>query len=236
MPNSIASLTLTKRQKELVDFLRDYRKDKGISPTQREICERFGYTSFGTLQKHIRLLLDKGVLVRDWNKRRALLPAEELHELQARQNGFPPLTAHTDTAGPAGLKAVSGATGVRDLPLFGAIAAGSPIDVASEQETVSVPDVLTRRGENYVLRVRGNSMIDDGIQDGDFVVVHRRRKAENGEMVAALVNGEATLKRFYREGNGHIRLQPANERMAPLMVREEDLEIQGVVVGLMRRY
>jgi repressor LexA len=200
-------LTLTERQKDIVDFIREYRDRRGISPTQREICERFGYSSFGTLQKHIRLLMEKGVLVRDWNKRRALVPAAE---------------------------ATRGS--LKEVPLYGAIAAGSPIDVHPGEETVAVPEVLTRRGDNYVLRVKGNSMIDDGIQDGDFVVVHKRSKAENGEMVAALVRGEATLKRFYREGNGRVRLQPANEKMAPILVREDELDVQGVVVGLMRRY
>jgi repressor LexA len=99
-----------------------------------------------------------------------------------------------------------------------------------------VPEVLTRKGENYVLRVNGSSMIEDGIHDGDFVVVNRRERAQNGEMVAALVNGEATLKRYYRESDGRIRLQPANERMSPIFVNENELKVQGVVVGLMRRY
>ena len=99
-----------------------------------------------------------------------------------------------------------------------------------------MPEALTRKGQNYVLRVNGHSMIDDGIHDGDFVVVNRREKAANGEMVAALVNGEATLKRFYNEGDGRIRLQPANDRMAPIYAAEGDVKVQGVVVGLMRKY
>ena len=201
------AITLTERQKEIVDFIRQYRERRGISPTQREICEEFGYSSFGTLQKHIKLLLEKGVLVRDWNKRRSLVLAEEDKRRYAVE-----------------------------VPLYGRIAAGKPIEVISGDETVSVPEVLTKKGENYVLRVNGSSMIDDGIHDGDFVVVNRREKASNGEMVAALVNGEATLKRFYREGEGRIRLQPANEKMSPIFVNEVDVKVQGVVVGLMRRY
>ena len=205
-------ITLTERQKEIVDFIRDYRGRRGISPTQREICEAFGYSSFGTLQKHIRLLLEKGVLARDWNKRRSLLVADD-----------------------AGMPAQAAAGSV-SVPLYGAIAAGSPIEVSAEAESVTVPDVLTKKGDNYVLRVKGTSMVDEGIHDGDFVVVHRRETAQNGEMVAALVNGEATLKRFYRETDGRIRLQPANERMSPIYARAEDVKVQGVVVGLMRRY
>ena len=201
------ALTLTPRQKEILDFIRAYRQKRGLSPTQREICEEFGYSSFGTLQKHIKLLLEKGVLVRDWNKRRSLVLAEE-----------------------------DKPAGAVEIPLAGRIAAGQPIEPEPEGETVAVPDVLTRKGQNYVLRVNGSSMIDDGIHDGDFVVVNRREKASNGEMVAALLNGEATLKRFYREADGRIRLQPANERMSPIWVAEGDLKVQGVVVGLMRKY
>jgi repressor LexA len=203
----MASITLTKRQKEIVDFIRDYRRSTGISPTQREICERFGFTSFGTLQKHIRLLMEKGVLVRDWNKRRSLCVADE--ETHVR--------------------------GV-ELPLYGQIAAGSPIEVLPGTESVSVPEVLTKRGENFVLRVKGDSMIEEGIHDGDFVVLNRREAAENGEMVAALVNGEATLKLFFREPDGRVRLQPANSRLSPLYFSAGDVRVQGIVVGLMRRY
>ena len=201
------ALTLTPRQKEIADFIRRYRSKNGVSPTQREICEEFGYSSFGTLQKHIRLLLDKGVLVRDWNKRRSLALAEEDRPV-----------------------------GAVEIPLAGRIAAGQPIEVEPEGESVAVPEALTRKGQNYVLRVNGHSMVDDGIHDGDYVVVNRREKAANGEMVAALVNGEATLKRFYNEGDGRIRLQPANDRMAPIYAPEGDVKVQGVVVGLMRKY
>jgi repressor LexA len=201
------ALTLTPKQKEILDFIRAYRQKRGLSPTQREICEEFGYSSFGTLQKHIRLLLEKGALVRDWNKRRSLVLVEE-----------------------------DKPAGAVEIPLAGRIAAGQPIEPEPEGETVAVPDMLTRKGQNYVLRVNGSSMIDDGIHDGDFVVVNRREKASNGEMVAALLNGEATLKRFYREADGRIRLQPANERMSPIWVAEGDLKVQGVVVGLMRKY
>lgn len=199
--------TLTERQKEIVDFIRKYREERGISPTQREICEEFGFSSFGTLQKHIRLLLEKGVIARDWNKRRSLVVAGEERRPRALE-----------------------------IPLFGRIAAGRPIEVVAGDESVTVPEILTRKGENFVLRVTGQSMIEDGVEDGDFIVVNRRGKAASGEMVVALVGGEATLKRFYLEGNGRVRLQPANERMAPMYFREEEVDVQGVVVGLMRKF
>jgi repressor LexA len=199
--------TLTERQKEIVDFIRRYRERRGISPTQREICEEFGYSSFGTLQKHIRLLLEKGVLVRDWNKRRSLVVAGDEDRPHAAE-----------------------------VPLYGRIAAGRPIDVVAGDESVAVPDLLMRKGDNFVLRVTGQSMIDEGIVDGDFIVVNRRERASSGEMVVALVGGEATLKRFFREESGRVRLQPSNERMSPMFFREDEVDVQGVVVGLMRRY
>jgi repressor LexA len=199
--------TLTKRQKEIVDFIRKYREERGISPTQREICEEFGFSSFGTLQKHIRLLLEKGVLGREWNKRRSLVVAGE----ELRPHAL-------------------------EIPLYGRIAAGRPIEVVPGDESVTVPELLTRKGENFVLRVTGLSMVEDGVEDGDFIVVNRREKAASGEMVVALVGGEATLKRYYREGDGRVRLQPANERMTPMYFREDEVDVQGVVVGLMRKF
>jgi len=203
------NITLTERQKEIVDFIREYRQRRGISPTQREICERFGFSSFGTLQKHIRLLLEKGVLVRDWNKRRSLLAAEDLPE---------------------------GSALAVELPLVGRIAAGSPIESVDGNERVAVPDLLTRRGGNFVLRVRGDSMIGEGIFDGDYVVLEPREEASRGETVAALVRGEATLKKYYPEPDGTVRLVPANPAVATIVEPASDVVVQGVVVGLMRRY
>ena len=146
------------------------------------------------------------------------------------------------------------ASNVRELPLFGYIAAGRPLDVDVSDEMIAVPEHLTTRGENYVLKVRGDSMVDirayfpstvvqvmqrdavdDGILDGDLVIIARRERADNGEMVVANVNGEVTLKRFYHEGE-HVRLQPANSMMSPIYASARDVAVQGVVVGLMRRF
>ena len=200
---------LTERQKEIVDFLREYRERRGISPTQKEICERFGFSSFGTVQKHIRLLLEKGVLVRDWNKRRSLLVADD-----------PP----------------EGAPLAVELPLVGRIAAGSPIESLDAKESVAVPELLTHRKGNFVLLVRGDSMVGDGIFDGDYVVIEPREEAVRGETVAALVRGEATLKKYYPEPDGTVRLVPANPAVATIVEPASDVAVQGVVVGLMRRY
>jgi repressor LexA len=125
-----------------------------------------------------------------------------------------------------------------EIPVLGRVAAGTPIEALMHSEAIAVPDgMLPRRGPNYALQVSGDSMIDEHIVDGDFVVVHGRQTAENGEMVIALVNGaEATVKKFYRETGGWIRLQPANAAMQPMRFQERDVLIQGVVVGIIRKY
>jgi repressor LexA len=197
-------MNLTKRQKEILDYIRSYRGDHGISPTQREIRERFQLSSFGTVQKHLKRLEEKGALSRDWNRSRGIAPREE------------PLSS-------------------RGVPLLGLVAAGRPIEPFPQEESIEVPSALLGKGDHYVLRVRGESMIEDGILDGDYVVVARRDRAESGQTVVALVRGEATLKRYYPEG-ARVRLQPANAAMKPLVVDGRDLTIQGVVTGLIRDY
>jgi len=197
-------VNLTKRQKEILDFIREYRESQGISPTQREIRERFELSSFGTVQKHLKRLEEKGALSREWNRSRGISPAEP--------------------------KASS-----REIPLLGAVAAGRPIEAFPEAETIEVPSSLLGRGDHFVLRVRGDSMVDDGIRDGDYVVVAKRATAQNGQTVVALIRGEATLKRFYSEGS-RVRLQPANASMKPLTFEARDVTVQGVVTGLIRNY
>ena len=131
-----------------------------------------------------------------------------------------------------------GQAGATELPLLGQVAAGEPIEALSSPETIAVPNTLIpRRSSSYVLKVRGESMIDDHIQDGDYVVVNNRNTADNGEMVIALIDGtSATVKRYYREAGGWIRLQPSNDNVAPIRARESDVLIQGIVVGVLRRY
>jgi repressor LexA len=197
-------MNLTKRQKEILDFIRSYRAEHGISPTQREIRETFHLSSFGTVQKHLKRLEEKGALSREWNRSRGIAPKEDV---------------------PAG----------RGVPLLGQVAAGRPIEPFPQEETIEVPASLLGKGEHFVLRVRGESMVDDGILDGDFVVVARREKAEIGQTVIALVRGEATLKKYYTDGQ-RIRLQPANAAMKPLTFDARDVTIQGVVTGLIRDY
>jgi repressor LexA len=202
-------MPLTKRQREILNYLTGYTEQNGFAPSFEEIAENFGYNSLATVHEHLTNLERKGYIKRSYNESRAIeiLPSD------------------------ASPRAV-------ELPLLGSVAAGMPIEALESNETFCVPDTMVGRGGNhYVLRVRGNSMVDEQIKDGDFVVVNQRERADNGEMVIALVNGNsATVKKYYRERDGRIRLQPANETMQPIYVHENDITIQGIVVGVMRRY
>src|SRR5687767_14028928 len=208
-PSNGKDMSLTKRQREILTYLTEYNSENGYAPSFEEIAERFGYTSLATVHEHLSNLERKGYIKRGYNESRAIeiLPSEI----------FP--------------RAL-------ELPLLGQVAAGMPIEAISTPETLAVPEDFVRRsGNHYVLRVRGNSMIDEQIRDGDYVVVNERQRADNGEMVIALLNGNAaTVKKFYRERDGRIRLQPANETLTPMYVNENDVMIQGIVVGVLRRY
>lgn len=206
---------LTERQRDILAFIRDFQQRKGVAPTHREICDHFGFSSYGTVYKHLSLLEKKGLIRRDWNQKRGVEVVEDEKAAPSVRPAEP--------------------SGVRDLPLFGYIAAGRPLDVERSDETIPVPEHLTSRGENYVLKVRGDSMVEDGILDGDLVIISRREDATNGEMVVANVSGEVTLKRLYKEGE-RVRLQPANSMMGPIYASARDVMVQGVVVGLMRRF
>ncbi|MEO8197028.1 MAG: transcriptional repressor LexA [Thermoanaerobaculia bacterium] len=207
---------LTARQKEILEFIHAFRREKGVAPTHREICERFGFSSYGTAYKHLKLLSEKGFLKRDRHQRRGM-------EL-------------LDGEGDSSISGGSSGAG-RELPFLGRIAAGRPIEAVVGDETLTVPAALfgARIDDHFVLQVAGESMIGEGIHDGDWVVVERRERAQQGEMVVALVGDEVTLKRFYPEG-AIVRLQPSNPAMEPLRVSAADLRIQGIVVGLMRKY
>ncbi len=203
---------LTETQKAILEFVQEFQQRQGIAPTHREICEHFGYSSYGTVYKHLKLLAAKGYLRRDWNQKRGM-------EL---------------------LRAIPGSAFLdheAEVPFLGRIAAGQPIEAVPGPETVAVPGHLLSGNsrDHYVLRVVGDSMIGEGIHDGDLVVVQKRERADAGEMVVALVGNDATLKRFYPEGK-EVRLQPANPAMQPLRFPARDVRIQGVVVGLMRRF
>jgi repressor LexA len=196
---------LTKRQRVVFDFIKDYIQTHGVSPSYEEIREHFGFGSYNSVQKHLKQLVAKGVVKTPWgNQKRALTLAEP---------------------GP----------NTTLLPLLGRVAAGRPIEAIQNPETVEVPEMLLRGENNFALRVVGDSMVDEGIRDGDIVIVKRQRDAENGQTVIALIGDDATIKQFYRKG-ARVELRPANPRMSAILVDEGDLQVQGIVVGLIRKF
>lgn len=198
---------LTRRQREILDYLKEFIDERGYAPSLEEIGSRFGLSSLATVHKHLMNLQEKGFIRRAWNRSRSV----EL--VQARTGGR-----------------------ALDLPFLGYVAAGEPIEAVVSPETVTVPEDIVGSLPAYALRVRGDSMIDEQIRDGDLVVVEARRIPQNGEMVIALLDGsDVTLKTFHRE-KGRVRLQPANEALAPIIVKPDAVQVQGVVIGLMRRY
>jgi repressor LexA len=198
--------TLTKRQKQLVDYLEHYIEEHGYAPTLAEVGQYFGLSSLATVHKHLKNLEGKGFIQRTHNHSRAL-------EITGK-----------------------GGTGAREIALLGQVAAGLPIEAIEGSDTITVPEEFVRRDSTFCLRVKGQSMVDEGIRDGDYIIVESRDEANQGETVVALIGGEATVKKYFRENGGRIRLQPANPTMDPIYIDEGNLLIRGVVVGLMRHY
>jgi repressor LexA len=198
---------LTRRQREIYDYVRDFVSARGYSPSLEEIGGHFGLSSVATVHKHVQHLSEKGYLRKAWNRSRSIEPLEDV------------------------------SAGAVDVPLLGSVAAGTPIEAIEEDERIAVPrEMVRRRGETFVLRVRGDSMIEEQIRDGDLVVVESRSEARPGETVVALLRGsEVTLKRFQRRG-AKVVLEPANSALRPLELPAGDVQIRGVVRGLLRRY
>lgn len=206
-------MNLTPRQLRVVRLIRQSRITRGYSPTMQEIAEALGVSKV-TAFEHVEALIRKGVLVREPNRARSLSISDEFDFADE---------------GPSSLV----------FPLLGRIAAGRPIERCAVDDRIDLEALFTRSnagdGGMFALRVEGESMRDEGILDGDYVLVERRQTARNGERVVALLpDGETTLKTFRRERNGRIRLQPANPDFEPIIV--DDCEIQGVVIGVLRRY
>jgi repressor LexA len=201
-------MALTKKQRQILDYVDSFVESYGYSPSYEEIASAFGYSSLATVHEHLSNLEQKGFLRKNYNKSRSLE------------------VVRADLHAPA-----------VELPLLGTVAAGLPLEAVQEEETITVPHDMVRRGNNYVLRVKGDSMIDEQIRDGDYIIVNSRQTAENGEMVVALVEGEsATVKKLYAERDGRVRLQPANPTMRPMYFPAADVQIQGIVVGVIRKY
>jgi len=205
-------MAITKRQREVYDFIAQFTHEKGYCPSFQEIGDGTGLSSLATVHKHISNLAKKGLLKRENNRSRSI------DVLPVRSRARKALQAASTT-----------------FPLHGRIAAGRPVETFENPETISLDDI-TRQREVFVLEVRGDSMQDEHIVDGDYVMVEKAKTARNGDIVVALVDGsETTLKRFYREGD-KIRLQPSNAAMAPIMVPAQAVQVQGKVVGILRKY
>ncbi len=195
---------LTRKQKEVFDYICAYIDEHSVSPTQIEIKEYFGFKSLGSVQDYIKYLVNGGYLKNDPNAVRGLVPADQPEPSV-------------------------------EIPLLGKVAAGIPIEVVEGSETIPVPKTMIRQGTYFALTVSGKSMIEDGILDGDVIIIKKQNTANNGETVVATLDHEATVKRYYKKAST-IELHPANSSMKPIQVLDVDFQIKGILVGLIRRY
>ncbi len=206
-------MAITRRQREVYDFLQNFIEEHGYSPSFEEIGAGLGLSSLATVHKHISNLQEKGLLKRDYNRSRSI------DVVKMRGRAKPPATIPVETS----------------LPFMGVVVAGQPLEAVENPESISLGD-FTRAKDVYVLQVKGESMQDEHIVDGDYVLVEKTTSVRDGEIAVALVNNyETTLKRLYREGET-IRLQPSNTTMKPIMVPAADVEVQGRVIGVLRKY
>ena len=201
-------MSLTKKQKQVYDYIVEYIDSNSYSPTQVEIQHHFGFKSLGSVQDYIRYLRSAGYLQSDTNSVRGLQP------INPNQQNI--------------IEAV-------EIPLHGKVAAGNPIEALEGIETIEVPSSMIGTGNHYALTVSGESMIEDGILDGDLIVIKEKSNATNGETVVAVIDNEATVKKYYKKNN-KIELHPANSSMSPIIVDRGDFNIKGIVVGLYRSY
>lgn len=207
--DSISGSGLTPKQKQVLDFILEYLTKYSYSPSQKEIADHFGFKSLGTVQNYLVRLERQGILRKPWNAKRAM----EVARVEQSRPAVP-------------------------LPLLGRVAAGRPIEAIENHETIDVPASMIKGGENFVLKVTGDSMIDEGILQGDFVVIRKQAQAQNGQTVVALIGNEATIKKYYRKG-GKVELHPANPAYQPLIIESlvdsTEFKIAGVLVGVIRR-
>jgi repressor LexA len=207
-------MAVTKRQKQVLDFVAHFVDDNGYSPSYEEIAKGLDLASLATVHKHISTLENKQYLKRGFNQSRSLDLGPKYFQEQRRQRQDTPL----------------------EIPLLGRIAAGAPVEAVEQREAVRFGDLLGNP-DVFALEVRGDSMIEDHICSGDLVLVERTSQIRDGDIVAALIEGmETTLKRFYREADDRIRLQPANASLQAIYVARKDLQIQGKVLAVLRKY
>lgn len=220
---------LTKRQVEVFSFIKEKIAGDSYPPSIREIARQFKFRSPATVQQHLGAIMKKGYLARDKKSYRLLRLTPQ--SLPVRSTCLPSIRDRQAQTGGRMEEPVS--TKFVQVPLIGWIAAGRPIEAIEEkQEIIPLPEVLIGLGDYFILQVKGDSMVDEGIVDGDLVVIRSQKTAQNGDVVVALIDGEATLKKFYKEKDG-VRLQPANPALKPIFVK--NVTIQGKAVAVIRR-
>lgn len=212
--DKLSFMALTKKQKQVYDYIYYYIKDNSYAPTQSEIKEYFGFKSLGSVQDYIRYLTQAEYIRNDSNAVRGI------ETLVPLENNIQPIKTTPD---------------IIALPLLGSVAAGLPIEKYEDNQTVDIPAHLVGNGEHYALKVQGSSMIEDGIFDGDIVILKHQENAYNGQTAVVMVDGAATIKKFYKEAN-HLKLVPANETMEPIIVTHSNWKVTGVLVSLFRQY
>ena len=235
-------MALTRRQKQVLDFLVSFINRHGYSPSFEEIGGSLRLSSLATVHKHLQTLERKGFIRRGYNQSRSVevvavpgsVPfARTAMRALGRRSTARPVAALPGSGGAPGLLPL----GEMEFPLLGRIAAGQPVEAIANPETLSLGDIAGGKSNIYVLRVKGDSMIDDHICDGDYILVEGVETASNGDIVVALTgNTDATLKRFFREAGGKVRLQPANAQMDPIFLPAREVKIQGKVIGVLRKY
>lgn len=237
-------MALTRRQKQVLDFLVGFINRQGYSPSFEEIGDSLGLSSLATVHKHLDTLEKKGFIRRGYNQSRSVEVVAVPGSVPFAKTALRSLgrNAGSDSGrgadgGAPGAPGVLGSLGALEFPLLGRIAAGQPVEAIANPETFSLGDFAAGKSNIFVLKVKGDSMIDDHICDGDYILVEGGDTAQNGEIVVALTDGtDATLKRFFHEGNGKVRLQPANAQMEPIVVPGRNVKIQGRVIGVLRKY
>jgi repressor LexA len=237
-------MALTRRQKQVLDFLVNFINHQGYSPSFEEIGAGLELSSLATVHKHMQTLEKKGFIRRGYNQSRSVevvaLPGSvPFLKTAMRPFGKPKAASSSQraTLSAVGTLVPSQVLGNLEFPLLGRIAAGQPVEAIPNTETFSFGDFAGRKGNLFVLCVKGDSMVDDHICNGDYILVEGVQTADNGDIVVALIEGtDATLKRFFRESDGKVRLQPANSQMDPILVPARNVKIQGRVVGVLRKY
>lgn len=232
-------MALTKRQKQVLDFLIEFINHNGYAPSFEEMAHSLKLSSLATVHKHVENLERKGFIRRGYNQSRSIdvvaVPGAVPFAKTARLVSGTSSKRALRKAGAAA--SIETAPPELEFPLLGRIAAGQPVEAVANPETLSLGDFARGKGNVFVLRVKGDSMIDDHICDGDYILVEGASTAENGEIVVALIEStDATLKRFFRQDHGRIRLQPANAQMDPIVLPARDVKIQGRVIGVLRKY